>query len=111
MFETLYKTDSPKDFSNGEYYQVHLDFDPEQDIYFVRERHGWYNNQEKRAAHSVKTLEPLEPLEGFSTLKEARAAYEQHVQHRASLGFIHAFSIDFVNWNSNSYRRIGVKDI
>src|SRR5207237_4819578 len=40
MFETLYKTDSPKDFANGEYYQIHLEIEIHdgKQVFFVRER-------------------------------------------------------------------------
>jgi len=68
MFETLYKTDSPKDFANGEYYQIHLEIEIHdgKQVFFVREKHGWFNDEEKRSAHHIFTLSPQE---GFSSGK------------------------------------------
>jgi len=97
MFETLYKSDSPKDFANGEYYQIHLDFDINRDngkqLFFVREKHGYFDNQTKRMVHSVSTLDPTFD-EGFTNLDEGKERYERQLQRRASEGFVHAFSID-----------------
>lgn len=74
MFETLYKTDSPKDFSDGEYYQVHLDsvLRSGQHLFFVREKQGWFSDAQKRNVHSVDTLSPEEGL----SFEEAKKIYE-----------------------------------
>ena len=94
-FETLYRTDAPKDFANGEYYQVRIECRPDLasnvQRFFVRENHGYFDNSQRRAVHSVTTFAPDE---GFPTVEEAVAQYEQQLAHRASEGFVHAFSLD-----------------
>ena len=93
-FETLYKTDSPKDFANGEYYQVRIESDVDEagkTHYFVRENHGYFNNEQKRMVHPVTTYLPEE---GYDTHEQAAERYEQQLAHRASGGFVHAFSLD-----------------
>ena len=94
-FETLYKTDSPLDFATGEHYQTQLDVggDPAtgKHVYFVREQHGYFDNQQKRAVPPITTLSPEE---GFATFEEAKARYDQQLKRRASDGFKHAFSLD-----------------
>ena len=107
MFETLYKTDSPKDFANGEYYQIHLEIEIHdgKQVFFVREKHGWFNDEEKRSAHHIFTLSPQE---GFSTLSEAEKAYHQQVKVRASAGFVHSFRFD--PWEGLSTAALGGRD-
>jgi hypothetical protein len=104
-FETLYKTDSPADFGNSEYYQVQLDVGegaaPGTHVYFVREQHGYFDNANKRAVHPVMTLSPQE---GFATFEEAEARYQEQLRHRASEGFVHAFSLD--PWEGMKYRKL-----
>ena len=94
-FETLYKTDSPIDFENGEYYQVQLESRPDHASktyrYFVSEKHGYFDNSQKRNVNMTTTFAPDE---GFSTMPEARARYEQQLARRASEGFVYAFSFD-----------------
>ena|SRR5215831_10264726 len=94
-FETLYKTDSPKDFANGEYYQVRIEATKDEATgethYFVREKHGYFNNEQKRMVHPVTTYSPEE---GYATIEQASERYEQQLAHRASVGFVHAFSLD-----------------
>jgi len=105
-FETLYKSDSPKDFATGEYYQVHLDeseVDPAtgKELFFVREKHGYFDNQQKRAVHHTTTFAPDK---GFTTREEAEARYEQQLVHRASEGFVHSFCLD--PFEGMKYRRL-----
>lgn len=110
MFETLYKTDSPKNFANGEYYQIHLDFQIHRDtgkqVFFVREKHGYFDNQKRRMVHSISTLDP-DFSEGLTNFQEAQEKYERQLQHRASEGFVHAFSID--PFTGIQYRRLDRK--
>ena len=105
-FETLYKTDSPKDFANGEYFQVHFNVETNpvtgKQAFFVREKHGYFDNEQKRAVHPVTTFAPEE---GFTTFEEAAERYEQQLRHRASEGFVHAFSVD--PFEGIKYRRLG----
>lgn len=104
-FETLYKSDSPRDFATGEHYQVH--FEPEVDpatgteSFFVREKHGYFDDQQKRAVHNTTTFGPEE---GFTTRAEAEARYRQQLVHRASEGFVHLFSLD--PFEGMKYRRL-----
>jgi hypothetical protein len=90
MFETLYKTNAPEPVTS-EYYQLHLDsvLDGKTWAYFVREKHGWHIDAEKRA---VDHRETLGPEEGFSTLEEAEARYTQQLKYRADQGFVHSFT-------------------
>jgi hypothetical protein len=104
-FETLYKSDSPREFATGEYYQVH--FDPEVDpatgkeLFFVREKHGYFDDKQKRAVHHTTTFAPDE---GFTTRKDAEARYKQQLAHRASEGFVHSFWLD--PFEGMRYRRL-----
>src|SRR5262249_2688699 len=96
MVETLYKTNSPKTFAQGEYYQPRLDHEIRdgKDAYFVRETHGWFNDSIKKPANITKTLSPDE---GFSTEKEAWERYNAQVQKRVSEGFEYSFTLDPFN--------------
>ena len=104
-FETLYKSDSPKDFATGEYYQVHFEseVDPAngKELFFVREKHGYFDDQQKRAVHHTTTFAPSE---GFTTREEAEARYKQQLVHRASEGFVHSFCLD--PFEGLKYRRL-----
>jgi hypothetical protein len=93
MMQTLYKTATPTTFEDGEFYQVRLDFEFVQGAhtYFVRETHGWWNDQQKRLVHHLATLDPQE---GYATFQEADQAYAKQVKFRASEGFKHSFQID-----------------
>ncbi len=105
MFETLYKTDTVTELERAEYYQPHLDvyISNGRAVYFVRERHGWYSDAEKRAIHNTTTLNPEE---GFDTYAEAEAMYNKQIAHRASEGFVHSFSLD--PFRGVIYRRVAV---
>jgi hypothetical protein len=104
-FETLYKSDSPRDFATGEYYQVHFEseVDPAtgKESFFVREKHGYFDGQQKRAVHHTTTFAPEE---GFATRVEAEARYRQQLVHRASEGFVHSFCLD--PFEGMKYRRL-----
>jgi hypothetical protein len=104
-FETLYKTNLPQEMEAAEYYQPHLDmeFIDGAWVFFVREKHGWFKDGEKRAIHHLTTLSPEEG----STAKEAELRYNQQVQKRASEGYIHSFSIDPYSAVGVKYRRVG----
>jgi hypothetical protein len=92
-FETLYKTQHPEKLEFAEYYQPQLETQPMGGrwVYLVRERHGWFSDQEKRPVHHTYTLNPEE---GFATFEEALNRYNEQLQHRALEGFIHSFYID-----------------
>jgi hypothetical protein len=101
-FETLYKSDSPRDFSTGEYYHFESEVDPAgKELFFVREKHGYFDDQQKRAVHHTTTLSPDE---GFTTRAEAEARYNQQLVHRASEGFVHSFCLD--PFEGMKYRRL-----
>lgn len=93
MFVTLYRTDVPQQLSRAEYYQPHLDVEQigQQVLYFVREKHAWYDDGEKKVVHLTTTLSPEE---GVSSYTDAKFRFDQQVTHRASEGFIHLFKID-----------------
>jgi hypothetical protein len=106
MWETLYKTNPPKDFHDGEYYQPQLDFEfeGEKTAYFVREKHGYFSDEEKRPVNVTTTLSPEE---GYSTYEAALARYEEQVRHRAKSGFVHSFHFDPFATNGVGYRYRG----
>ncbi len=108
MFETLYRSAKPKTFvEGGEYYQPSLDVEMRdgKPAYFVREKHGFWNEEEKRVANHTVTLSPDE---GFATWAEAEDRYTQQVAKRAAEGFIHSFSIDPTKDNPVVYRQINL---
>jgi hypothetical protein len=98
MFETLYKTKEPKTFTDGgEFYQPHIEVEFAGTVssssirYFVREKHGWFDDSIKKPANITVTLSPEE---GFETYAEAKRVYDAQVQHRAEEGFRHAWHLD-----------------
>jgi len=103
--ETLYKTDKPTDFENGEYYQARLVRRDDHGVttYVVEEKHGWFSDAEKRPVHHITTLSPEE---GYKTYGEAEQAYNERLKHRTKEGFIHSFSIDFFAIGGVVYRRL-----
>lgn len=106
MFETLYKTEAPKSFMDGgEYYQPSVDFEFRDGVraFFVREKHGWWDEVKKEPANMTVTLSPDE---GYPTLEEALDRYDQQLHYRASQGFVHAFSVDFYSQTSRFKRRL-----
>ena len=106
VFETLYKTNAPEQLAAAEYYQPHLDVENVngRPIYFVREKHGWYDASHKPAAkHSLHTLNPED---GYATWEEAERRYNEQLAHRAREGFVHSFSVDPFSSPPISYRRI-----
>lgn len=105
MFETLYKTDDPEQLEKAEYYQLHLETERLNGkwMYFVREKHGWFDTETRKPKDHRYTLDPEE---GFDSFEEAQKRYEQHLLHRASEGFVHLFSID--PYEGQRYRRIGL---
>lgn len=92
IFKTLYKTETPQ-FGFAEYYQpmVASAFVNGKLMYFVRETHGWFNDEEKRA---VSVTETLFHQEGLELEMGAIKLFEEQVQHRVREGFAHSFSID-----------------
>jgi hypothetical protein len=106
MFETLYKVKTPKGFLDGEYYQasVNAEFVNGVVVFFVREKHGYFNDTEKRLVHLTVTLSPED---GYPTFEEAKKRYDEQVHHRAKEGFVHALSIDPFAPNATAYRYLG----
>ncbi|HZQ17531.1 MAG TPA: hypothetical protein VFA90_02335 [Terriglobales bacterium] len=104
MFVTLYKTDKPTDFANGEYYQVHLDEVVQNGklLFVVREKHGWWDDQQKKNANMTTTLSPKEGV----SFDEAEKLYDQQLKHRAAGGFVHCLYFDPLNNPPFAYRRI-----
>jgi hypothetical protein len=106
MFETLYKTDAPKTFlDGGEYYQPSFDFEFRNgaQTFFVREKHGYWDEGLKTFANQTVTLSPQD---GFATFEEAQARYNEQLKYRASRGFVHSFSLDFMSETPVQYRRL-----
>ncbi len=98
MLQTLYKTATPEGGPplEAEFYTLYV----EQKVidgkraYFVREKHGWWDEAEKQPKPK-KLVQTFGPEEGFLTFEEALAEYETHVRHRVSNGFKHSFTHDF----------------
>jgi hypothetical protein len=109
MFETLYRTAEPEKLDKAEYYQpqIEIQLADEKTVYFVKERHGWWDPKLERAVHHTVTLNPEE---GYSTSDEATARYNEQLQHRASQGFIHSFSIDPSSDPPFKYRKLTVAE-
>ena len=108
MAEALYKTDAPE-ASVSDCYQVILEKKVLNDrhLYFVREVHGWWNDQEKRFIKEQKTLSP-EDAEGYPTLEEATDRYNLQILTRAKSGFRHSFSPDPFG-GKDQYRHIDIE--
>ncbi len=101
FFETLYRVDPrgktflPGDnasLSETEYFQpqFELEFREGKHVFFIREKHGYFDDQQKKPASIITTLAPEE---GFATADEAWKKYEERLRYRASQGFTHAFSV------------------
>jgi hypothetical protein len=106
FFETLYKSSDPKDFPEGEYYQPRLQSEiiDGVEMFFVREKHAYYSDTEKRRVNETITLNPEE---GFSTEAEAMQRYDQQIKYRASTGYVHLFHFDPFKPRGVGYRFIG----
>ena len=104
-FETLYKTNRPEEMEQAEYYQPHdAQFTNGAWLWFVREKHGWWHAANKRAVNHATTLSPEEGV----TELEARVWFDKQQRHRASEGFVYAFSIDyFAEGGAIVWRKIG----
>jgi hypothetical protein len=76
-----------------EYFQPKLEFEvvDGKPQYFVREKHGYYSDTEKRPIHVITTLSPEE---GYAIYGEALVRYQQQVDRRVKDGFVHSYSID-----------------
>lgn len=101
FFETLYRSDprgktfdpgDPASISETEYFQplFELEFQDGKHVFFVREKHGYFDDQQKKPVHPIDTLSPEE---GFATEQEAWKKYEQQLRFRALQGFTHALSV------------------
>jgi hypothetical protein len=109
FFETLYKTKDMQDFPEGEYYQTRLESEiiDELEVFFVREKHAYFSNTEKRRVNETTTLSPDE---GFATQDEAKQRYAQQVEYRVNNGFVHLFYFDPDKQDGVGYRYMG-KDV
>lgn len=96
MLQTLYKTTDPTagPASDAEFYEVFMEARTVMGkmAFFVQEKHGWWNEAEKRPVYLVSTLSPEE---GLSTYDEAHTIYQRQVGRRVSDGFVHSYSPDF----------------
>lgn len=101
FFETLYRvnpigktfnSDDPVSILETEYYQPLFDFEFRngEEVFFVREKHGYFDDQQKKLVNPVTTLDPEE---GFTRADEAWKRYEQQLRYRASQGFTQAFFV------------------
>jgi hypothetical protein len=110
MFETLYRVDPRgRSFANPaetEYYQPRIDRESHagRDVFLVRETHGYFDDEEKKAANITSTLSPEE---GFATFDEANSRYEEQLRYRAKTGFVHVFSFDPFSPDGMTHRVIG----
>lgn len=108
MLETLYKTKTPENsVLDGECYELILD---EANVrgrvaYFVREVHGWWDDQGNRFVHKQWTLSPDE---GFATFEEAHEMYKQQRRNRAKSGFRHSFSPHYFGEKPYEYEFIAI---
>lgn len=109
FFETIYRVDprgksfSPDNLASiaeTEYYQINIDvqFQGSQELYFVREKHGFFDDQRKKIAHHLYTLNPEE---GFTNVGDALARYDKQLKYLASQGFVHAFSVRIPEGGTN----------
>jgi hypothetical protein len=105
-FETLYKTKTLSNFEKGEYYQPILEFEQSSGswLYFVREKHGYWSETEKRMANQTVTLSPEE---GYASYAQARVRFDQQIKRRVDDGFVHAFYFDPMEANGIGYKFIG----
>ncbi len=107
LYQTLYATNDPDEIPRAEYYepQLEMQFIGDAWRYFVREKHGWFDTVIKEHVHIVSTLNP-KPNEGFSSYEEARQKYDERVQHRATQGYVHSFTVDPTSPDGVWYREI-----
>jgi hypothetical protein len=92
---------------DAEFYEIFLEarFAAGRTAFFVLEKHGYWDEAQKRAVHLVSTLSPEE---GVSTYDDALAIYQRQVQQRVSDGFVHSYSPDFY---SDSATRFVYRDL
>jgi hypothetical protein len=102
MLETLYKTDSPE-AEQSEYYGIMIDYGPNSTGYFVREIHGWWDEEQQKAIYNLTTLSPEE---GYPTFEEAHERYLTQRRHRAKGGFVHLFRPHFFGERKHDYELI-----
>ncbi|HVW76198.1 MAG TPA: hypothetical protein VHB45_01200 [Alloacidobacterium sp.] len=103
MVETFYKTDNPQAASalDAEYYELSLLSDPNgTGRYFVKEHHGWWDEQAKQARHNIVVLSPED---GFDDYEDALKVYNAQKQHLAEIGFIHVLSPDMYGESEKGY--------
>jgi hypothetical protein len=107
MIETLYKTNNPEGVPPAEYYELTLDEELVNGklAYFVQERHGWWDEEQKRAIDNRKTLSPDE---GYRTRDEANERYNEQRLARARGGFVHSFSPLLFGEKKYEYKQIRV---
>jgi hypothetical protein len=108
MQETLYKIKNPGEVpaEQAEYYELFIDQKHDatgKAWYFVRELHGWWSEEQKRA---INNLETLSPEEGFPNFEGARERYIEQRAFRAKGGFVHSFSVNFFGKPDGDYRLI-----
>jgi hypothetical protein len=106
-FETLYRTDprgkSFDELSATEYYQPRIDCERrgKGEVFFVRETHGYFDDQQKKMKNQTQTFNPDEP---FESREEAEKWYENQLRVRAASGFVHVFAWDPMSPNGMSYQ-------
>jgi hypothetical protein len=92
MFETLYKTSTPE-VGKSECYELSLKMlqggGPRR--HYVKEDHGWWDDNTKKFIHHVTTLNTAE--EG-TTYEDAEAIYVKARSNRVQSGFVYSFTPD-----------------
>jgi hypothetical protein len=109
MLETLYRTATPKSSVwNGEYYTLALRLTGSG--YVFTERHGWWDDSQKKFANATVTLSPDD---GYATYEEGLNDYKKQKYHRASEGFVHCFSkdLDPLSAAPEHYERINLESM
>jgi hypothetical protein len=72
MMETLYRHDprgeSFENLEATEYYQCRIDQESRErrHVFFVRETHGYFDDQQKKPANITETFNPEKPFENFA---------------------------------------------
>jgi hypothetical protein len=103
MFITCYKTNDPEQLPHAEYYNLYIraEGDDESRVYYVDERHGWFDPAGKRAIDARVVY-----ADGFPTWEEAENTLKGQLQYVVKNGYVHGFVHDPFAPNGSYYRKI-----
>jgi hypothetical protein len=68
--------------------------------YLVREKHGWWDETERKPKHLVQTLALKK---GFQRLTKRWSSMKAIIGHRVSNGFVHSLTHDFYSDDPNAF--------